>query len=80
MTEPTFQEGALSSFAAPFSPPEEFAKVLRAGQEIDAARGAMQEALSGQGGAIALPEHFKVHDLEGHAPAHARQLHHARRG
>lgn len=72
MTEPTLQEGALSSFAAPFSPPEEFAKVLRAGQEIDAARAAVQEALGSQDGAIALPEHFKVHDLESHQATRRR--------
>ena len=72
MTEPATHETTLTACAAPFSPLEEFAKVLRAGQEIDAARGAMEEALRSQDGAIALPDHFNVHDLEDHQATRRR--------
>lgn len=72
MTEPTTHEATLTACASPFSPPEEFAKVLRAGQEIDAARGALDEALSTLVGAAALPDHFEVHDLEGYLSSRRR--------
>ncbi len=75
-TPDTNKDTALEGIAMPgfaLNIPEQFAAAMAAHQEINAATAAMDHAfILGGSGAAALPDSFKLHDLEAYMPQRRR--------